>query len=132
MKTSSMVMVCIAFLANGCASILSDGQMNMTVSSEPENATCELSNKEGRYVVKTPGTIPIDTTCSPMTVVCKKAGYKTIQRELDYSHKGETWGNIIAGGGIGYLVDRSTGAACEYPQSLTITLDKEDTKKTNR
>lgn len=107
----------------GCASIISDSQMNMTVDSEPPGAKCTLSNKEGRYLVTTPGTIPVDTTCSPLTIVCKKDGYKTVQRELDYSHKGAAWGNIILGGGIGYLVDRGTGAACEYPQSMTISLD---------
>ena len=126
MKFSNLIIVAIAISMTGCASIISDGQMNMTVTSEPEGARCELSNKAGRYVVKTPGTIPVDTSCNPLIIVCKKDGYKTVQREFDYSHKGETWGNIILGGGIGYFVDRGTGAACEYPQSLTITLDKAD------
>ena len=126
MKLYNLIICFTAVSITGCASIISDGQMNMTVTSEPEDARCELSNKEGRYVVRTPGTIPVDNTCSPLTVVCKKDGYKTVQREMDYSHKGETWGNIILGGGIGYFVDRGTGAACEYPQSITISLDKAD------
>lgn len=110
----------------GCASILSDDQMNLTVESDPQGAECRLENQEGKFIVKTPGTIPVDTTCKPMTVTCSKDGYRKVQQEVDYTHKGAAWGNILAGGGIGYIVDRQTGAGCEYPQSILITLEKAD------
>lgn len=31
---------------------------------------------------------------------------------------------ILAGGGIGYLVDRNTGAGFNYPDSITVVLRK--------
>ena len=124
--TKAVLTVIAASTVSGCASIVSDDQMNMTVESEPQGAECRLVNQEGTFVVKTPQTVPIDTTCKPMQVTCKLDGYKTVQQEVDYSHKGAAWGNILAGGGIGYIVDRQTGAGCDYPQSILVTLDKED------
>ena len=116
----------IVLICSGCASIISDDEMSMTVESEPQGAQCRLENPEGKFIVTTPGTIPINTSCKPMSVTCSKEGYKKIQQQIDYTHKGSAWGNILAGGGIGYIVDRQTGAGCEYPQSILITLDKAD------
>ncbi len=35
---------------------------------------------------------------------------------------GAVWGNILAGGIIGYAVDASSGAGFDYPTMMTITL----------
>ena len=59
-----------------------------------------------------------------MQVVCKKEGYNTKSVQVDYSHKGSTADNVILGGGIRYLVDRGTGAACKCPPSIFVTMDK--------
>ncbi|MDA8716679.1 hypothetical protein N9M78_01840 [Alphaproteobacteria bacterium] len=59
-----------------------------------------------------------------MQVVFKKEGYNIKPVQVDYSHKGSTAGKIILGGGIGYLVDRGTGAACKYPPSIFVAMDK--------
>ncbi|MHB1100694.1 MAG: hypothetical protein ACYCZR_14180, partial [Burkholderiales bacterium] len=32
--------------------------------------------------------------------------------------------NILAGGGIGYVVDRETGAGFDYPNTITVMLHK--------
>ena len=116
----------LALCLSGCASIVSEGTQNLTVDTDPSGADCKLVNQEGTFYVRnTPGTVPIDTTCKPMTVECTKNGYRRVQETIDYSHKGAAWGNIILGGGIGYIVDRQTGAACDYPQSITVTLEKD-------
>jgi hypothetical protein len=38
--------------------------------------------------------------------------------------QGMLWANIIAGGGIGYVVDRNTGAGFDYPNSITVFLNR--------
>jgi hypothetical protein len=32
------------------------------------------------------------------------------------------WGNILIGGGIGYIIDRNTGAGFDYPATVTVNL----------
>jgi hypothetical protein len=37
------------------------------------------------------------------------------------------WGNILLGGGIGYIVDRNTGAGFDYPPTIIVALRQVDT-----
>ena len=39
-----------------------------------------------------------------------------------YKANGSVWGNILAGGGVGYAVDRNTGAGFDYPTVITVSL----------
>ena len=114
-------------LLSSCSSIISDSSQPFTIDTgDVKGATCRLTNNSGEYILgSSPGIITIDNACDVMQVVCKKEGYKTKSVQVDYSHKGSTVGNIILGGGIGYLVDRGTGAACKYPPSIFVTMDKE-------
>jgi hypothetical protein len=34
------------------------------------------------------------------------------------------WGNILIGGGVGYIIDRNTGAGFDYPSTTTIVMRK--------
>ena len=38
-----------------------------------------------------------------------------------------TWGNVVLGGGVGYIWDRKTGAAFIYPSTVNMTLAKKET-----
>ena len=63
-----------------------------------------------------------DQSCDDLNITCKKEGYNTVSDRIEYTHKGSAAGNIILGGGIGYLVDRGTGAACKYPNSISLPM----------
>lgn len=118
------LLTCI-LLASGCSSIVDDDQQIMTVETEPEGARCFLENERGKFVVnKTPGNVTIQTACSELKITCSKDGYKTTSSGMEDTHKGIVWGNIIFGGIIGYAVDYSSGAACEYPTSVSIILEE--------
>lgn len=97
----------------------------MTVETKPSGAECILENDQGKFVVpSTPGTVTINTACDNLSVVCKKEGYKPVSSSLQDSHKGIVWGNVIFGGIIGYAVDRISGAACAYPDMVTVTMEE--------
>ena len=97
----------------------------MTVKTVPAGAHCTLKNLEGEFVVaSSPGTVTIETACDELTIICKKDGYKVANSDIQDSHKDIVWGNVIFGGVIGYAVDRSSGAACHYPSSVTVTLEE--------
>ena len=122
-----LVIISVAIFLSSCSSIISDSSQPFTIDTgNVKGATCKLINGSGEYILgSSPGTITVDNACDIMQVVCSKEGYKTESVQIDYSHKGSTVGNIILGGGIGYLVDRGTGAACKYPPSIFVTMNKE-------
>jgi len=61
-----------------------------------------------------------------MSIVCKKDGYKPTVMSVDETITGATFGNIILGGGIGVLVDAASGAAQEYPDSVTVWMEPKE------
>ena len=101
-----------------CASIFSEKSQSLSVDTgDVEDATCELFNGKGRYIVNSPGTLVIAQSCDDLNYICRKKGYNEI-KGIAFNHKGSTAGNLILGGGIGYIIDVGTGAACKYPQTL--------------
>lgn len=70
-----------------------------------------------------PGSVTIQKSTGDLAVDCAKEnimGHETIISKSN----GAVWGNIILGGGIGYVVDRNTGAGFDYPNSITVMLRK--------
>ena len=110
---------------SGCSSIVDDDRQVMTVKTVPAGANCKLKNLGGEFVVaSSPGTVTVEITCDELNIICKKDGYKVANSNIQDSHKDIVWGNVIFGGVIGYAVDRSSGAACHYPSSVTVTLEE--------
>ncbi len=57
-----------------------------------------------------------------MTVICTKAGMEPGLVTVVSEPKGMMFGNILFGGGIGAIVDHSTGAAYEYPTLIQVMM----------
>lgn len=116
----------IICLLPSCASITSDKSQPVSVSTcDVTGAQCELVNGEGKfYVSSTPGTVVVRHSSSDLLVTCRKEGYQPATGLFKRSHKGMAWGNILAGGIIGYAVDRGTGAAFQYDSDINICLTK--------
>ena len=106
-----------------CASIFSEKSQSISVNTgDVEDATCELFNGKGRYIVNSPGTLVIGQSCDDLNYICRKKGYNEIRGIIAFNHKGSTAGNLIIGGGLGYLVDVGTGAACKYPETISLPM----------
>jgi hypothetical protein len=112
---------------SGCATIASGTTQNLTVVSEKNisGARCELSDKKGGkwYVPSTPATVTVRKGDGPMSVICKKEGYNDTIIMVEEELAGAVFGNIIAGGGIGILVDSVSGAAQHYPDKVTVWME---------
>lgn len=121
--------LCAVLATAGCATIVSGTSQSITVLTEKgvEGARCELTDSKGGkwYVPDTPGTVTVRKGDGPMTIVCKKAGFKTATHIFDETLHGATFGNIIAGGGVGILVDAASGAAQRYPDQVTVWMEPE-------
>ena len=121
------VPVVLAVFAAGCASIT--GSKNQPVSvqthhngSPIEGANCTLTNDKGTWFLKTPGSTTIQKSGQDLVVACNKEGVPAGTASVVSSANGGVWGNILFGGIIGYAVDASTGAAFDYPTSMTVQM----------
>lgn len=109
---------------SACSTILSGRTQTVTIETNPPGAACNLT-REGRVIASidpTPGGTLVSRTKHDISVVCKKNGYQDATEYLDSGIEGATFGNILAGGVIGWGVDSATGADNKYPDVKTITM----------
>jgi len=70
----------------------------------------------------TPGSIRLDKSKNDLSVTCSKEGFQTATVAHAPSFGGATFGNIIAGGVIGVVVDAASGANYTYPDDIRIEM----------
>lgn len=108
----------------GCASIVSGSQQSVSVDTPGcPGARCELSNDKGKFfVASTPGTVTLSRSYNNLQVTCSREGASSAPQSVASTTKGMAFGNILFGGVIGAGVDMHTGAAYDYPQLITVSL----------
>ena len=117
--------VVVGVILSSCASTMSGNQQPVNISSNVDGATCTLQNEKGSWSLSTPGSAVVTNSRENLSVRCQKTGYQTAIVSVPSKHKDSaTWGNVILGGGIGYIIDRKSGAAFIYPQQVTVDLAK--------
>lgn len=124
---SGCVVVVLSSLT-GCASVTGSKLQPVSVQTIHENQEisgvgCTLTNDAGKWFVTTPGSVTIQKSTGDLAVECKKDGVAGRETVVSKSN-GAVWGNIILGGGIGYVIDRNTGAGFDYPNSITVAVRK--------
>ena len=130
----NIVFLLLAFSLVGCASVTGTKLQPVSLTTMCNGETindvmCTLTNDKGQWFLKTPGSVTINKSYEDITVDCKKEEL-TGSSKFKSGSEGAVWGNVLAGGGIGYLVDRNTGAGFSYPSNMTIQLIGE-CKKSN-
>lgn len=119
-----LIFLAAVALLPGCASIIEGTTQSIYVSTSPEGASCDLV-REGLTIATvnpTPGSAHIDKTKHDITVECEKSGYEQSQGFLPSEIEGAVFGNIIAGGLIGWGIDSASGADNHYPEQISIAL----------
>ena len=128
MKT--LVTIIAALSLVGCVSITGTTNQNVSVQTKESTGTelvgasCELSNKKGKWFITTPGTVGISRSNDDIQVSCTKAGYLEGKQGVVSDTKGMMFGNIIFGGGIGAIIDHNSGAAYEYPSVIQVVMSR--------
>jgi len=127
MKTLFVIVTALA--VTGCASVIGTKLQPISVQTvqdgnEVAGAACTLTNDAGKWFVTSPGSVTVNKSTGDLAVECKKdqtfVGHEMVVSKAN----GSVWGNIILGGGIGYIVDRNTGAGFDYPNSITVFLKR--------
>ena len=119
----------LLFALGGCATLTGNTEQMVLVQTIQDNrelngAGCILSNDVGKWFVTTPGRITIRKSQEPLKVDCRKHGSPAIATDgsIDPKLNASVWGNVILTLGVGYFVDRNTGAGFDYPSILTIVM----------
>jgi hypothetical protein len=119
-----LIIIVSALSLSACSSIIEGTSQEITINTNPAGANCSLE-RQGVSIARidpTPGAATIKKTKYDMIVRCNKEGYQ----EATYFNKsgsaGATFGNIVAGGGIGWAVDSASGADNKYDSPVNLTL----------
>lgn len=117
------LLVPLAFLS-ACATIVNGSSQTVTVSTAPSGATCIVDRMGARIgaVPQTPGSLRVDKSKHDLSVTCSKPGFQTAAVTRSSSFGAMTFGNLIAGGAVGFIVDAASGASFEYPSDIRLDL----------
>ena len=123
-----LLLISLFLSVSGCASITGSKNQPLSVTATLEGkpvvgANCELLNDKGKWFVTTPGSVVILKSYQDLTVTCRKPETKKVGATTFQSgSEGSVWGNVLAGGIIGYAVDAGTGAGFSYPPTLNVPM----------
>lgn len=124
--TAMLAFVCAMSVLTGCATVTEGTTEPLSVvatcNGHPvTGAECKLANDKGTWYTHTPGSVVVHKSYQDLVATCSAqnaAGNATFKS----SSNGGVWGNVLAGGLIGYAVDRSNGAGFNYPTTLSVNL----------
>jgi PEGA domain-containing protein len=106
------IIVAVAMLAlSGCATVVNGRTEPLGLSSNPAGAEVSIDN--GTMKVITPTSIELKRD-ENHTFVFHKDGYQDTSATVTSGTSGWVWGNLLAGGIIGGVVDFATGAAYKF------------------
>jgi hypothetical protein len=135
-KSLLLTIIAISAVASGCSTLTGDGTSQnlsvMTYSTDNKDlvgAQCELKNDEGTWSGVTPATVMVRRSNKDLMVKCTKSGFSDARANVVSKTKGNMFGNIIFGGGIGAIIDHNNGSAYDYPPVLKLTMGQEATIK---
>ncbi|MET3134238.1 hypothetical protein AAKU55_004533 [Oxalobacteraceae bacterium GrIS 1.11] len=116
-------------LLGACATLTESYQQVLTVQTIMDNhevpgVGCILSNDAGKWFVTTPARVTVRKSTGQLRVDCKQDGGAWADEEIASRVDASLWGNLVLTLGVGYLVDRNTGAGFDYPATLTIVMKK--------
>ena len=113
----------------GCATV-SDAPLQQQVElhavldyQEIGGVGCLLSNNLGRWFVVAPGRVTIARSAEPLVVSCKKAGLGMGQEAFGSRPDAMSLiGNVVISAGMGFAVDKYSGAGWSYPANLSVLM----------
>ncbi|HVX13328.1 MAG TPA: hypothetical protein VHC22_19240 [Pirellulales bacterium] len=121
---------------SACSTIVDGRSQQIMVNTNPSGANCNILRNGDKIasIIDTPGSAYIEKTKYDIKIECRKSGYQDATYMNHSGTAGATWGNIVAGGLIGWGVDSATGSDNKYESPVNITLvpeEKHEKKKSS-
>lgn len=126
-ETMKKILTLVALIVlTGCASLTMDRQQPFTVQTNHDDAkvtgiACAMHNDEGTWFVTSPASATIRKSAGDLVVDCKNdhiAGNARVSSAVNAAYLT----NFLFLFGIGYIVDRYTGAGFDYPTTIVVKL----------
>ena len=116
-----LVLATVALLASGCAAINNGVYQKITVSTEPANAICELSQEGVVFSILVGGETAynVHRDMNPIVVTCSKKGFK--ETSVTLNPVTDNHGEVIVS--FGFL-DAAIGSNYSYPEDVFVSLAK--------
>jgi hypothetical protein len=120
----------LAGLSAGCATMTEPRQQQLELHTimeyrEVAGVGCVLANEAGRWFVTAPGRVTVTRSAGPLSVDCAREGagraHELVASRFD---TGKLIGNAVVSAGLGYFVDRKSGAGFDYPAKITVILER--------
>jgi len=134
LKKHIMPVLLMSTFVSGCSTLTSDGtSQNLSVftygtdNEMLSGANCELRNDYGTWTAITPASTMVHRSNKDLIVRCTKKGHSDGHANVVSVTKGNMYGNIIFGGGIGAIIDHNNGSAYEYPAQVKIYMGQSKT-----
>jgi len=105
-KSYYIIILVIAILFQGCATLVSGSKQTIRFSSYPTQATVKIN---GIPYGKTPTKARLKRR-GQQYIQIEMEGYKTYETTFTKRLNGWFWGNILIGGLIGMVIDAATGS----------------------
>jgi len=110
----------------GCATLSDSDQQQLEVHTilehrEVSGVGCLLANDLGRWFVVAPGRVTVTRSSKPLAIHCKHETKGSAGEWWASQYDtGRLIGNVAISAGLGYYVDRYSGAGFSYPATLTV------------
>ncbi len=115
------ILLLVATMFSGCATIVSGTNQKINVMSMPSDAVAKVDNN---LSAKTPTMFTLERK-SDHTIEISKEGYKTAVVMIRRSVNGMAFGNALFGGVIGVGVDMASGANLKLiPERVNVVLEE--------
>lgn len=119
-KAAFLIAVIIVFgQLTGCATIVKGTTQQIPVASDPPGAEVTA---DGQLIGQAPVTVTLERKRDHLITVSKE-GYSQKSIAITKSTGGAVWGNLLAGGLIGWGIDATSGAQYNLsPESISVQL----------
>jgi hypothetical protein len=120
----------ISVIGSGCASLATSNDTMVRVETvstdgtEIKEANCAINRAGSKIEFKTPSVVGLPKSSANVTIDCSKPGVPDGRGVLTSRVGAATFGNILAGGIVGAVVDQATGKAYNYPEWVQIVMGR--------
>lgn len=130
MRTSFFVFQSFAIVASlllsGCASVTNTETQQISIATRDKGgvavsaADCLWKNTKGEGRFQSPSVVSVRRDYAALHIICKKEGFPDAVDAFNSKSTSAMAGNILVGGLIGAAIDHSSGAAYDYPATMTV------------
>ncbi len=114
-------------LLAGCATISESPTQRLEIHAiqdhrEIAGVGCVITNDAGRWFVTAPGRVTVKRSVGNLFVDCRKGTESHGQERFASRANSSAMIGNVATAGLGYLLDKKTGAGFDYPEVLTVLM----------